>query len=82
MKTQVCRDTVVVIGEHRDFEIGRLNCPSASQNHPVVRQTYEDAELNQSITELAAETGEMRRFSAKILPPWCRKPPKVSEVLP
>lgn len=27
-------------------------------------------------------TGERRRFSSKILPPWCRKSPKVSEVLP
>jgi putative transposase len=29
-----------------------------------------------------AATGERRRFSTKILPPWCRKSPKVSEVLP
>lgn len=28
------------------------------------------------------ETGERQRFSSKILPPWCRKPPKISEVLP
>ncbi|QKW40656.1 IS256 family transposase [Actinomadura sp. NAK00032] len=28
------------------------------------------------------ETGERRRFSSAILPPWCRKTPKVSEVLP
>src|SRR5512135_515691 len=27
-------------------------------------------------------TGERRRFSSAILPPWCRKSPKVSEVLP
>ncbi|MGW3940340.1 transposase [Streptomyces phaeochromogenes] len=27
-------------------------------------------------------TGGRRRFSSKILPPWCRKSPKVSEVLP
>ncbi|WP_199924774.1 transposase, partial [Streptomyces sp. WM6386] len=27
-------------------------------------------------------TGERRRFSSKILPPWCRKSPKISEVLP
>jgi len=27
-------------------------------------------------------TGERKRFSSKILPPWCRKSPKVSEVLP
>jgi len=26
-------------------------------------------------------TGERMRFSSKILPPWCRKSPKVSEVL-
>lgn len=28
------------------------------------------------------ESGERKRFSSKILPPWCRKSPKVSEVLP
>jgi transposase-like protein len=27
-------------------------------------------------------TGERKRFASKILPPWCRKSPKVSEVLP
>ncbi|MFF1308196.1 IS256 family transposase [Streptomyces sp. NPDC058307] len=29
-----------------------------------------------------AATGERKRFSSKILPPWCRKSPKISEVLP
>lgn len=29
-----------------------------------------------------AESGERRRFSSKILPSWCRKSPKISEVLP
>ena len=28
------------------------------------------------------ETGERRRFSSAILPPWCRKSPKITEVLP
>ena len=28
------------------------------------------------------ETGERRRFSSAILPAWCRKTPKVTEVLP
>lgn len=27
-------------------------------------------------------TGERKRCSSKILPPWCRKSPKISEVLP
>lgn len=27
-------------------------------------------------------TGERKRFSSRILAPWCRKSPKVSEVLP
>jgi putative transposase len=27
-------------------------------------------------------TGERRRFASAILPPWCRKSPKVNEVLP
>ncbi|MET7719016.1 IS256 family transposase [Streptomyces sp. NPDC005407] len=29
-----------------------------------------------------AETGERKRFSSQILAPWCRKSPKISEVLP
>jgi transposase-like protein len=29
-----------------------------------------------------AESGERRRFSSAILPPWCRKTPKITEVLP
>ncbi len=27
-------------------------------------------------------TGGRKRFSSKILPPWCRRPPKVREVIP
>jgi transposase-like protein len=27
-------------------------------------------------------TGERKRFSSSILPPWCRKPPRITEVLP
>lgn len=27
-------------------------------------------------------TGERKRFCSKILAPWCRKSPKISEVLP
>jgi putative transposase len=29
-----------------------------------------------------ATSGERQRFSSKTLPPWCRKSPKISEVLP
>jgi transposase-like protein len=28
------------------------------------------------------DTGERRRFSSAVLPPWCRKTPKITEVLP
>jgi transposase-like protein len=28
------------------------------------------------------QTGQRRRFSSAILPPWCRKSPKINEVLP
>ena len=28
------------------------------------------------------DTGERRRFSSAILPPWCRKTPKITGVLP
>ncbi|MGW7126081.1 transposase, partial [Streptomyces sp. NPDC054901] len=27
-------------------------------------------------------TGERKRFSSAILPPWCRRSPKIAEVLP
>jgi hypothetical protein len=27
------------------------------------------------------DTGERKRFSSAILPPWCRKTPKITEVL-
>src|SRR5262245_39908419 len=27
-------------------------------------------------------TGERKRFTSAILPPWCRKSPKINEVLP
>lgn len=27
-------------------------------------------------------TGERKRFAAAILPPWCRRSPKISDVLP
>ncbi|MGW7484212.1 IS256 family transposase [Nonomuraea muscovyensis] len=36
--------------------------------------------INDKRTDLV--TGERRRFASSILPPWCRKTPKVSEVLP
>jgi transposase-like protein len=29
-----------------------------------------------------ADTGQRARFSSVILPPWCRKTPKITEVLP
>ncbi len=28
------------------------------------------------------ERGQRRRFASAILPPWCRKSPKITEVLP
>lgn len=31
---------------------------------------------------VGVETGERKRFSSKILAPWCRKSPSISEVLP
>lgn len=36
--------------------------------------------LNDKRTDPA--TGERRRFSSAIVPPWCRKSPKIIEVLP
>jgi transposase-like protein len=42
---------------------------------PVVAPRVNDKRVEES-------TGERRRFSSAILPPWCRKSPKVAEVLP
>ena len=36
--------------------------------------------VNDKRTDLV--TGERRRFSSAIVPPWCRKTPKITEVLP
>ena len=36
--------------------------------------------VNGKLTDEA--TGERRRFSSATLPPWCRRSPKVSKVLP
>lgn len=40
------------------------------------------ARAQRSHRRIDEETGEHKRFSSEILPPWCRKSPKVSEVLP
>lgn len=42
----------------------------------------EVAALRVNDRRVDAERGERERFSSKILAPWCRKSPKVSEVLP
>ncbi len=61
---------VVRNGSHRPCEV--LTSAGAVE---VVAPRVNDRHVD-------AETGERRRFSSAILPPWCRKAPKITEVLP
>jgi transposase-like protein len=64
------RRLVVRNGRHRPRTVTTAACP-IEVTAPRVNDKRVDA-----------ATGERMRFSSKILPPWCRKSPKVSEVLP
>jgi putative transposase len=64
------RRLVVRNGHHRPREV--LTSAGAVE---VVAPRVNDRRVD-------AETGERRRFSSAILPPWCRKTPKITEVLP
>ncbi|MFD3492660.1 transposase [Streptomyces sp. NPDC058690] len=64
------RRLVVRNGHHRERTVATAAAPVAVKA-PRVNDKRVDA-----------GTGERRRFSSKILAPWCRKSPKVSEVLP
>ncbi|MEU1369136.1 IS256 family transposase [Streptomyces sp. NPDC005803] len=61
---------VVRSGRHREWTVATAAGP-VSLKAPCVNDKRVDV-----------ETGECKRFSSKILAPWCRKSPKVSEVLP
>ncbi len=64
------RRLVVGNGSHRPREV--LTSAGAVE---VVAPRVNDRRVD-------AQTGERLRFSSAILPPWCRKTPKVTEVLP
>jgi transposase-like protein len=64
------RRLVVRNGSHRPREV--LTSAGAVE---VVAPRVNDRRVD-------AQTGERLRFSSAILPPWCRKTPKVTEVLP
>jgi transposase-like protein len=64
------RRLVVRNGHHRPREV--LTSAGAVE---VVAPRVNDRRVD-------AETGERRRFASAILPPWCRKTPKIAEVLP
>ena len=38
--------------------------------------------LRVNVKRVDPDTGERRRFTSVILPPWCRKYPKITPVLP
>lgn len=64
------RRLVVRNGRHRSRTVATAAGPIE-----VTAPRVNDRRVNEA-------TGERMRFSSKILAPWCRKSPKVSEVLP
>jgi transposase-like protein len=64
------RRLVVRNGHHRERTV-----TTAAGPVPVKAPRVNDKRVD-------AATGERERFSSKILAPWCRKSPKISEVLP
>ncbi len=69
-RDEVGRRLVVRNGRHRERTVTTAAGPLAVKA-PRVNDKRVDV-----------ETGERKRFSSKILAPWCRKSPKISEVLP
>ena len=55
-----------------------------SENHaaPRLRASVEVIAPRVNDKRVGEETGERQRCSSRILAPWCRKSPKISEVLP
>jgi transposase-like protein len=64
------RRLVVRNGRHRERTV-----TTAAGPVPVRAPRVNDERVD-------TETGERKRFSSKILAPWCRKSPKIREVLP
>lgn len=64
------RRLVVRNGHHRERTVTTAAGPVAVKAPRVNDRRVDEA------------TGERKRFSSKILAPWCRKSPKISEVLP
>ena len=64
------RRLVVRNGSHRPREV--LTSAGAVE---VVAPRVNDRRVD-------PDTGQRRRFSSAVLPPWCRKTPKITEVLP
>ncbi|MFJ8691934.1 IS256 family transposase [Streptomyces roseolilacinus] len=64
------RRLVVRNGHHRERTVTTAAGPIAMKAPRVNDRRVDD------------ETGERKRFSSKILAPWCRKSSKISEVLP
>ena len=69
-RDEVGRRLVVRNGHHRERTV-------TTAAGPV---TVKAPRVNDKRVDVA--TGERKRFSSKILAPWCRKSPKISEVLP
>ncbi|MFD7499376.1 IS256 family transposase [Streptomyces sp. NPDC059832] len=69
-RDDACRRLVVRNGHHRKRTVATAAGPIAVKA-PRVNDKRVDG-----------ETGERKRFSSKIPAPWCRKSPKISEVLP
>lgn len=61
-------------------EVRKRLPPAAEGHHRPGTIEVEAPRVNDKRVDEA--TGERKRFSSAILPPWCRKSPKISEVLP
>jgi putative transposase len=79
------KECVAELAAERDAAGRRLVVRNGHHRPRTVTTTAGSVEvtaLRVNDKRVDAATGERRRFSTKILPPWCRKSPKVSEVLP
>jgi putative transposase len=75
---------IVELADHKDERGRRMVVRNGYHRERAVTTAAGPTEVKAprvNDKRLDEATGERMRFSSKILPPWCRKSPKVSEVL-
>jgi putative transposase len=76
---------IAELAEERDERGGRLVVRNGHHKPRKVTTSAGSVEVRAprvNDKRVDEATGERRRFSSAILPPWCRKSPKIAEVLP